>query len=124
MNTLEKQTALNGYSDIAKVLKKHLNRDISNLSFYSHILEWNEWYKGYVASFHSTTVANGINVVKRDIYSLKMAKRVAEDWASAALSEPVKIAIEGDRNKSSLFVQGSRGDGGVLGSNDYIVCTG
>lgn len=119
MNALEKQTALSGYSDIAKVLKKHLNRDISNLSFYSKIMEWNEWYKGYVASFHNTTVANGINVVKRDIYSLKMAKRVAEDWASAALSEPVNITIEGDRNKSSLFVQGSRGDGGVLGSNDF-----
>ena len=121
MDKITENTFLKGYNDVAKVLSKELGLGTADITYYSKVMEWNEWYKGYVKEFHNVSCSNGVNVVKRDIYMLKMAKRVAEDWASAVLSEPVSIAIEGDRNKSSVFVQGSRGDGGVLGSNDFTL---
>lgn len=108
-----------GYESIAKLIKRKLGAKTADISYYSKVNEWAEWYAGYLKDFHNVSVSNGVNIIKRDIYSLKMAKRVAEDWASAVLSEPIEIAIEGDRNKSSVFIQGSRGDGGVLGSNDF-----
>lgn len=110
----------NRFSVLAEFLKKELGITVPDVSYYTKIAQWEEWYGGYVPEFHKTRVANGINVIQRDIYHLNMAKRVAEDWSSALLAEDLEIKIESsDRNKSSVFVQGSKGDGGVLGSNDF-----
>lgn len=107
------------YDVLAKFLNKELDVNVPCLDYYAKIAEWQEWYEGYLPNFHSVVTSNGLAVTKRDIYHLNMAKRVCEDWASALLAEPLEIKIEGDRNKSSIFVQGSKGDGGVLGTNDF-----
>lgn len=117
MNSID---VTNRFSTLSEFLKEELGVTIPDIPYYTKIAQWEEWYKGYVAEFHRTRIANGVNVIQRDIYRLNMAKRVAEDWASALLAEDLEIKIESsDRNKSSIFVQGSKGDGGVLGSNDF-----
>lgn len=94
-------------------------------SYYNLIANWNEWYTGYCKKFHEVSGTNGLVATKRKMESLNMAKKVAEDWASSLLNEKAEIVVNsGTRNKvdkSSVFVQGSDGEGGVLGSNDFFV---
>ena len=107
------------YSLLIKFINNKFNHCYSNFNFYTNIGEWLDWYKGYVKSFHTVKVSNGLTILKRDVYSLKMGKRVCEDWASSMLNEDVSIVISSTNKKSSIFVQGTKGDGGVLGSNNF-----
>lgn len=107
------------YGSIFKFISSKFGNCYSNSSYYSNISEWLDWYKGYIKSFHSVRVSNGLSTPSRDIYSLKMAKRVCEDWASSMLNEDVKIVVNSSNNKSSIFVQGTKGVGGVLGTNNF-----
>lgn len=107
------------YVSLIKYVSSRFSNCYSNTSYYNAIGVWLDWYKGYVKSFHNIKVSNGLTTPNRSIYTLKMAKRVCEDWASSMLNEDVKIVISSHNNKSSVFVQGSKGDGGVLGSNNF-----
>lgn len=107
------------YGSLIKFVSMRFSNCYSNTSYYNAIGVWLEWYKGYVKSFHHVKVSNGLTTPNRDVYALKMAKRVCEDWASSMLNEDVKIIISSSNNKSSVFVQGSKGEGGVLGSNNF-----
>ena len=108
------------YGSIIKYVNSRFNKAYSNSSYYSKINEWLEWYKGYVKAVHTVKISNGLTTPTRDIYRLNMAKRVCEDWASSLLNEDIKITISADNNnKSSVFVQGTKGNGGVLGSNNF-----
>lgn len=60
----------------------------------SDIILWDGWYKGFVKQFHEYTVFNGVNRVTKRRRSLKMAKRVCEDWANLLLNERVSITAE------------------------------
>lgn len=108
------------YSAIMKAIKGRFGHCYNNSGYYSTIGEWLEWYKGFLKSFHVENVSNGITVKKRELYTAKMAKRVCEDWASSILSEPITISVSTYNKKSSVFVQGSKGNGGVLGSNNFV----
>ena len=107
------------YGRMIKFLNNRFGRAYNNSNYYNNIDNWLDWYKGYVKSFHLAKISNGINVRTRDIYSLKMAKRVCEDWASSVLNEDIQIKINSTNNKSSVYVQGTKGNGGVLGSNNF-----
>lgn len=80
---------------------------------------WLDWYKGFDKEFHVVKVSNGLNVMNRKLYRLNMAKRVCEDWVSAIMSEGVDIVINSSAKRSSIFVQGAKGNKGVLGSNNF-----
>lgn len=107
------------YKQIFNFLSVDGSECYSNELYYSKINEWLEWYSGYVDKFHKITVSNGINVTSRHIYSLKMAKRVSEDWASSVISEDMSITVSSGSKKSSAFIQGTKGETGVLGSNNF-----
>lgn len=107
------------YGSLIKFVSMRFSHCYSNTKYYSNISEWLEWYKGYIKSFHTVRVSNGITTPNRDIHSLHMAKRVCEDWASSMMNEDLNIVISSSNKKSSIFVQGSKGDGGVLGSNNF-----
>lgn len=85
--------------------------------YYTHIQHWEEWWKGYYRPFHEYTEINGTAAVKRKLYTLKMAKKVCEDWASILLNEKTEIII--DHKESREFVQGKDGFGGVLSENEF-----
>jgi len=63
--------------------------------FYSKIEEWKSWYQGDVQKFHYYTVYNGQTHVRCHMYTLGMAKKVAEDWANLLMNEKVAITLEG-----------------------------
>lgn len=107
------------YKNLTKYIATRFSSCYTNDQYYNNIGEWLEWYKGYVKSFHTAKVSNGLTCPKREVYQLRMAKRVAEDWASAICNEDVKIVVSDDNIKSSIFLQGTRGNAGVLGSNNF-----
>lgn len=109
------------YGSIIKFVTNRFSSCYTNSNYYTNIGEWLEWYRGNVKSFHSVKVSNGLTTPTREIYALKMAKRVCEDWASSMLNEAVNIVVNSNNKKSSIFVQGSKGNSGVLGSNNFDV---
>lgn len=109
------------YGSIIKFVTNRFSSCYTNSNYYTNIGEWLEWYRGNVKSFHSVKVSNGLTTPTREIYALKMAKRVCEDWASSMLNEDVNIVVNSNNKKSSIFVQGSKGNSGVLGSNNFDV---
>lgn len=109
------------YNSAFQFIKRKYKNTYSNASYYTNVITWLNWYKGYLKDFHRTRIANGITVTYRDIYRLKMAKRVCEDWTSNMLNEDVQIVISGSNKKSDIFIQGSKGNGGVLGTNNFRV---
>lgn len=99
----------------------HLNKELGlNLSanYYSRIAEWVSWWQGYSKTFHRFKVA-GVDgkITDRDLYSLRMAKKVCEDWASILLNEKTEIVL-GDK-QSQVYLTGDRNTGGVLGDNAF-----
>lgn len=109
------------YGSIIKFVTNRFSSCYTNSNYYTNISEWLEWYRGNVKSFHSIKVSNGLTTPTREIYALKMAKRVCEDWASSMLNEDVNIVVNSNNKKSSIFVQGSKGNSGILGSNNFDV---
>lgn len=107
------------YGSIMKCIRDRFGSCYSLPSYYTKIGEWLDWYKGFVKSFHIITYSNGITTPTREMFHLNMAKRSCEDWCSSVLSEDLNIVISSSSNKSSVFVQGSKGNGGVLGSNNF-----
>ena len=59
----------------------------------SHIDEWLEWYQGDVEGFHSYRVYNRMGGYEdlEHRYSMGMAKKLCEDWASLLLNEKTSI---------------------------------
>ncbi|MDD4688336.1 MAG: phage portal protein [Eubacteriales bacterium] len=76
-----------------------LNQGYNALSdnFYDIMNDWFEWYKGKNDRFHSYSQFNGKRKIKRERYSLGMAKKVCEDWANILLNEKVNINISDER---------------------------
>ncbi len=81
------------------------------------ISEWNDWYCGKDDDFHTVEVNNGVAVVKRPMYKLKMAKKVAEDWADLLFNEKTYITV--NDSVATEFLQGKDGYGGVFGKNNF-----
>lgn len=107
------------YSAAMRFVRQKFGACYSTASFYTKITEWLDWYKGYVKTVHLVKCSNGLTTPTRELYRLKMAKRVCEDWASSLLNEDVTYVISGSTSDSSTFVQGKKGNGGVLGSNNF-----
>lgn len=87
--------------------------------YYAKIDEWLNWWRGYYKPFHRFSYSNGKRKIERDLYTLKMGKKVCEDWASILLNSKTKIVVE-DKN-SNIFLQGEKETGGVLGANSFWV---
>lgn len=98
-----------------------LNKDFgSNISaeYYARIDEWRQWWAGHVKTFHlyRELQENG-NSKRRELYSLRMAKKMCEDWAAVLLNEKTEITVED--KASSAFLVGEDGYGGVLGNINF-----
>lgn len=103
---------------ITKILKKELGVDIKP-DYYEKINLWAQWWKGHVDSFHKyhEIDAKG-NKIERELFSLKMAKKICEDWASSLLNEKTKVTLED--KASSVFLQGEENEkGGVFSAINF-----
>lgn len=85
--------------------------------YYANIEVWQSWWRGFYKPFHEFSELNGERTKTRRLFTLKMGKKICEDWASILLNEKTEIIVE-DR-ASGLFLQGEDGMGGVLGQNDF-----
>ncbi len=97
---------------IQQYLKK-IGFDTVDMSFYSQIEQWQQWYQGKVKKFHNYEAYNGKQKVMCERLSLQMAKKVCEDWANLLMNEKVTITIEGDREQQFIDT--------VLENNNFIV---
>lgn len=105
--------------DILPILQ-YLNHKFNvglQTEYYQNIQLWKAWWQGYVKSFHTFHELSGNRVLERRLYSMKMAKKVCEDWASILLNEKTEITIAD--KAGSEFVQGLKQTAGVLGANDF-----
>ena len=86
--------------------------------YYSRIDEWRQWWAGYVKAFHlyKEVLEDGTQKT-RELFSLRMAKKICEDWASVLLNEKTEIVI--DDKATSTFLQGDDGYGGVFGNISF-----
>lgn len=109
------------YNVLMRVIGAKYGSCYDNLGYYNKLGRWLEWYKGYVADYHKVVCSNGLTVPSREMYRLNMAKRASEDWTSAVLNEGMDIVINSSTQTSSVFVQGEKLTGGVLGSNNFGV---
>lgn len=105
--------------------------------YYGYIEYWKQWWRGYVPKFHqykATNVDKELMDMKRK--SLKMAKKVSEDWANLLLNdkttviidETVDVGADGKDdsknnviNESQKFVTGDEieQNGGVFGLSKF-----
>lgn len=84
-------------------LNRELDTKIST-SFYSKIEYWSKWWEGYVSDFHRKRECMIDGTPKwRTLYSMNMAKKVCEDWASYLLNEDTRIEVV-DAPESQAFV--------------------
>ena len=105
--------------NIASIID-YLNKELGcslDSSDYRQIKEWEDWWRGYHEPFHHFKEVNGQKLLDRDMYTLKMAKKVCEDWAAILLNEKTELVL--DDKASSGFLLGKDGTGGVLGENDF-----
>lgn len=64
----------------------------------SNIPQWEMYYNGYDPSFHRYSIYNGEKYIDVKKKSLKMAKRICEDWSSLLWSEKLDLSIA-DKDK-------------------------
>ncbi len=93
---------------------EHLNKAYGydlNSAYYEKIGIWQNWWEGYYKPFHQFIEKNGSKPIERELYSLKMGKKVCEDWASLLLNERTRLDA-GGTNEAFLF--GDAATGGIL----------
>ena len=94
---------------IIKKLTSFLGYEIQVGEYYDLVQIWKNWYDGYVKDFHSK-MENGHLVRK---YSMGMAKKIGEDYASMVVNEQTKIQTP-DKAVEKFLVGDEDNSGGVL----------
>ncbi|MCH5349205.1 MAG: hypothetical protein J1E40_07770 [Oscillospiraceae bacterium] len=85
--------------------------------YYNKINEWRLWWIGFYEPFHRISFENGESYKTKDMYTMKMAKKICEDWASILIND--KTSIKLDDKYSADFLMGDTENGGVFGSNNF-----
>jgi len=101
--------------DIAKFIK-YLNKEKGwkiDASYYADISMWKDWWRGYYKPFHMLKTVDGTGEHKRQLYSMRMPKKICEDWASLLMNERTSITVNDDASQKWLI--GDNEDNGLLG---------
>ena len=94
---------------IIQKLTSFLGYEIKVGDYYNKVQEWKNWYDGYVKDFHSN-MENGRKVRK---FSMGMAKKIGEDYASMVVNEQTKIETP-DKAVQEFLVGDEDNSGGIL----------
>ena len=94
-----------------------LNREYGldlNPAYYACVARWESWWRGYYKPFHQYQEMgmDGAPAPRR-LYSLRMAKKVCEDWANLLLNDKLTVTVS--HRASGEFLQGENMTGGLLG---------
>ena len=78
---------------------KQIGYDTNNLhKGHEAIVNYMNWYHGYIDEFHKYYVYNGDQKIYRNRYSLNIAKMICENFADLIMNEKVSITLD---NKES-----------------------
>ncbi|MCF2651836.1 phage portal protein [Anaeromassilibacillus senegalensis] len=80
-------------------------------SYYSRIDEWKKWWQGFYEPFHQFVEKHEDKSVNRELFCMKMGKKVCEDWASLLMNDKTRVDA-GDINQK--FLQGENNVGGLF----------
>lgn len=94
---------------IIQKLNSFLGYEVKVGDYYNRVDEWKCWYDGYVKDFHSK-MENG-KLVRN--YSMGMAKKVGEDYASMVVNEQTRIKAS-DKSVQTFLVGDDENSGGLL----------
>lgn len=86
--------------DRVKVFLKELGYEVISPDYYDYIYKWISWYKGELEEFHNYRMYNGFQFVDKKRASLKMPKRVSEEWSSLLYNDKVCITIDEDNQEN------------------------
>lgn len=112
-------TATMNYKSIFDFLQQTFGSCYANEEYYRNIDYWSRLYQGYVKEVHEIVVTNGVSSFTRRSSTLDMASQVASDWMKLLIADKPIIEVTGKNKNTSRFVQGSKGNGGVLNSNNF-----
>ncbi|MBE6626226.1 MAG: phage portal protein [Ruminococcaceae bacterium] len=99
--------------EILSVIAERFGEGAANVLYYKKIDEWEAWWKGYNRSFHEFTENGaGGRLIRRELYRMNMAKKIAEDWASLLLNDRTAISVSDE--VGGEFV------GKVLSTTDFM----
>ena len=116
----EHQVALSlNYKNLFDFINSKFGKCYSNEDYYRHIDLWLRLYQGYVKEAHEIVTNNGISSTTRKASRLDMASQVAQDWMKCLIADKPIITVAGKNQSTSRFVQGAKGNGGVLNSNNF-----
>jgi A118 family predicted phage portal protein len=97
-----------------KLIIDWLNKEKQyNLSseYYSRIDIWRDWWRGFYEPFHQYKELTGDKTATRKLFTLKMGKKVCEDWASILLNEKTEIVVNEEESNKILE--------DILDNNDF-----
>ena len=77
------------------------NPDIKD-AIKSYYEQWLSWYRGNVRSFHNYFIYNGKSKVKKQRYTLNMAKEISEDWSDILWSEKCQISFKNEKSQEQF----------------------
>lgn len=83
-------------------------------SYYAKIEKWRQWWQGYVPSVHNIKIAREDGEHKRRRASLRMPKRVCEDWANLLLNDKTTFQIGDAATAAYLLGSDEQQTGGLL----------
>ena len=82
--------------------------------YYSQIETWRQWWKGNVPGVHTRAAKYADGTKKRTIASLRMPKRVCEDWANLLLNDRTTFQIADAATARYLLGDDEQQVGGLL----------
>lgn len=86
--------------------------------YYALVEEWKRWWQGYCSTFHSyETIQSDGTPKKRELYSMRMPKKICEDWASLLLNERTGIVVADENTQK--WLAGDNETSGVLGDLNF-----
>ena len=68
----------------------------ASVGIYRKIEQWEDWWRGKCRGFHEyweNSVSGG--PIRRELYSLRMAKKICEDWAALLLNDRTYFRASG-----------------------------
>lgn len=94
-----------------------VSNDLQN--YYSEIDTWMAWWRGFDPEFHRYKIVSNSHAIVMKRKTMKMAKKVCEDWANLLLNDKTYIEVSDDA--SQVFLTGDDVDqsGGVLGASKF-----
>lgn len=90
-------------------------------SYYAYIDQWRQWWRGNYAPFHTVKYAGMDGALHaREMYRLRMPKRLCEDWASLLLNDKTTvIASDGASARWLCGDPDGQQTGGLLGQLQF-----